>query len=165
MSGTTVPANCGTCSFAFDPDVGHLKLLCRRYPPMTFSTSSQSAFAAVSTNDWCGEYLVSPDASQAPVNVDIPYVSQNGATLECTVGNWTGEPTSYAFSWSLDGNVVVAAGGPTYDVTPDEIGSTVWCVVTATNTIGSTDAPASNSVVIAEVPPDFIPPPPAHRRR
>ena len=38
-----------------------------------------------------------------PANVDVPHVQQAGDTLTCTMGNWDGEPTGYAYQWQLDG--------------------------------------------------------------
>ena len=86
--------------------------------------------------------------TEAPVNVDIPHVSQTGAVLNCTMGNWNGVPTSYAYAWQIDG---LAAGtdAATYDVIAADVGKSAACVVTATNAIGSTEAPPSNSVVVA----------------
>jgi hypothetical protein len=84
----------------------------------------------------------------APVNVDVPYVTQVGATLTCTMGNWTGSPTAYAYDWHMDG-VTNGATGAVYTVQPDDSGHDLACVVTATNAIGSTAAPMSNAVTIA----------------
>lgn len=83
-----------------------------------------------------------------PTNVDVPFVSQTGATLFCTMGNWQGEPTSYAYAWHSDG-VANGATDPTYTVQPDDSGHSLACVVTATNALGSTAAPMSNSVAVA----------------
>jgi hypothetical protein len=82
-----------------------------------------------------------------PVNVDVPFVSQTGATLFCTMGNWTGSPTAYAYDWHQDG-VTNGATDPTYAVQPDDSGHALACVVTATNALGSTAAPMSNSVAV-----------------
>ena len=87
-------------------------------------------------------------ASGPPVNVDVPYVSLTGAMASCTMGNWQGEPTSYAYAWHLDG-VANGATDATYTVTPDDSGHSLACVVTATNAMGSTAAPMSNSVAVA----------------
>jgi len=86
--------------------------------------------------------------AEAPVNVDVPYVSQSVATLTCTMGNWQGEPTAYSYQWTIDGT---AAGtdAPDYAVTGADIGKTASCVVTASNAAGATVAPSSNEVVIA----------------
>jgi hypothetical protein len=83
-----------------------------------------------------------------PVNVDVPHVSQTGATLSCTMGNWTGEPTAYAYAWHRDGVAVDGATYATYGVMPEDSGHSLTCVVTATNALGETAAPMSNAVAI-----------------
>jgi len=87
-------------------------------------------------------------ASAPPSVVDVPYVSQAGSTLSCTMGNWQGEPTSYAYAWCSDG-VANGATGATYGVQAGDSGHDLACVVTATNAVGSTVAPMSNAVTIA----------------
>jgi hypothetical protein len=87
-------------------------------------------------------------AQGPPVNVDVPFVSQTGATLSCTMGNWQGEPTSYAYAWHNDGVAIAGATSATYAVQPDDSGHNLACVVTATNAQGSTAAPMSNAVAI-----------------
>lgn len=90
-------------------------------------------------------------ATAPPVNRDVPHVTQDGATLNCTMGNWDGEPTSYTYQWKLDGGDV-GDGSAAYAVQPGDAGKSATCVVTATNAIGSTAAPPSNSVVVTEPP-------------
>jgi hypothetical protein len=89
-------------------------------------------------------------AAGPPVNVDVPFVSQTGAVLTCTMGNWNGEPTDYAYAWMADG-VANEATGATYTVKPEDAGHSLACVVTATNAMGSTVAPMSNAVAIPAV--------------
>jgi hypothetical protein len=88
-------------------------------------------------------------AAGPPVNVDVPSASLSGATASCTMGNWTGEPTSYAYAWHRDGVAIEGATSATYAVQLDDSGHSLACVVTATNALGSTAAPMSNSVAIA----------------
>jgi hypothetical protein len=83
----------------------------------------------------------------APTNVDVPAVTQVGAVLHCTLGNWTGEPTSYAFQWKLNA-ANAGTNANTYTVTAPDVGKTATCVVTATNAHGATAAPPSNGVVV-----------------
>jgi hypothetical protein len=90
-----------------------------------------------------------------PANVDVPNVSQNGSVLNCTDGNWTGEPTSYAFQWKR-GATNVGTNAASYTVVAADVGATLTCVVTATNAHGSTVAPASNGVVVT-TPPAWTP--------
>ena len=87
-------------------------------------------------------------ATSAPVNVDVPYVQQNGATATCTMGNWQGEPVSYAYQWQMDDQSIPSAGA-SLPLTQADLGHSVACIVTATNAHGSTAAPPSNAVVIA----------------
>ena len=84
-----------------------------------------------------------------PVNKDVPYLSQTGSTLNCTMGNWVVTPDSCSYAWTIGGSVVGSVTGPTYIVTPVDVGLTATCVVTATNAGGSTAAPPSNAVTIA----------------
>jgi hypothetical protein len=93
--------------------------------------------------------VVAGDAStSAPVNVDVPHVQQAGDVLTCTMGNWIGSPTAYAYAWQGDGGAI-GTDANTYTVTPGDAGTTVTCIVTATNANGATAAPPSNGVVVA----------------
>lgn len=87
-----------------------------------------------------------------PVVVDVPLVFQDGATLHCTMGNWDGVPTAYDYAWHTAG-VANGQTGADHAVTEDDVGQDWACVVTATNQLGSTVAPMSNSVMVPEAPP------------
>jgi hypothetical protein len=92
----------------------------------------------------------SEPATAPPVNVDVPHVSGTGSvgsTLNCTMGNWSGTPTSYAYAWKSDGMTDLGAGS-SYVVAATDAGHSITCVVTATNALGSTAAPPSNAVSI-----------------
>ena len=84
----------------------------------------------------------------APVNRDVPFVDQAGSELRCTMGNWDGEPTSYAYQWRLD-DVDIPSDGATLPVVAADVGHSATCTVTASNAHGSTTAPPSNAVVVA----------------
>ena len=89
-----------------------------------------------------------PPPTTPPTNVDVPYVSQSGAVLDCTMGNWNGEPSAYSYQWKLDGTNA-GTDASTYPVLPADVGKSATCVVTATNAAGSTAAPPSVGVVVA----------------
>jgi hypothetical protein len=87
-----------------------------------------------------------------PAVVDVPYVSGAGTvggTLSCTMGNWTGEPTGYAYQWQSDGADLPGGSASSYVVVEADVGHSLACVVTATNAFGSTTAPPSNAVMAA----------------
>jgi hypothetical protein len=88
-----------------------------------------------------------PPPTDPPVNTAVPHVSQDGELLNCTMGEWEGTPTAYAYQWQLDG-ATVGTGGATYTVLPADVGLTATCIVTATNALGSTEAPPSVGVVV-----------------
>jgi hypothetical protein len=88
-------------------------------------------------------------AAEAPVNNAVPAVTQSGNTLDCTMGEWSGTPTSYAYAWQMDG-APVGSDSATHTVVAGDGGKTATCVVTATNATGSTAAPPSNGVVVTE---------------
>ena len=88
------------------------------------------------------------EATEAPVVRDVPYIEQQGDTIHCTMGNWDGEPTSYSYAWKMDG-MGIGTDDAFYVVQPGDVGGTATCVVTATNAIGSTEAPPSNAVTVA----------------
>ena len=82
-----------------------------------------------------------------PAVVDVPHVTGAGAvgsTLNCTMGNWTNEPTSYAYQWQAGAASV--GTGDTYVISETDVGSDITCVVTAANAFGSTTAPPSNAI-------------------
>jgi hypothetical protein len=94
--------------------------------------------------------LVATPPLMAPINRAVPYVSQYGDTLTCTMGTWTGEPTAYSYEWTLDGTPA-GDDSDTLIVTAAEVGQVAVCVVTATNDTGTTEAPPSNEVTVAEI--------------
>jgi hypothetical protein len=95
-----------------------------------------------------------PAPTEPPENVDVPAVSGDAmvdAVLSCTMGNWKNHPTLYAYKWKsqlADEPAADVGQGPTYLVKTGDLGKDIFCIVTATNDIGSTEAPPSNGVLI-----------------
>jgi hypothetical protein len=87
-----------------------------------------------------------------PVNTAIPAVmpmtANVGDALTCTMGEWTGEPDSYTYSWRHAGDPAEIGTGDTYTTVAGDAGTSVQCVVTATNSAGSAAAPPSNAVEV-----------------
>jgi hypothetical protein len=127
-----------------------------RTPTMGAQASRLSSLAA---GILTGDELVPPEPppeggnggsggeATAPVNSEVPAVSQSGTTLNCTMGIWTGEPTSYAYAWKLD-DAAAGSDAATYEVQAGDVGKSATCVVTATNAAGSTAAPPSNAHIV-----------------
>ena len=93
-----------------------------------------------------------------PVNTVAPVVSGTatfGQTLTTTTGTWTGVPASftYAYQWQRAGSNIGGATSSTYQLVSADIGNAIRCVVTATNTAGSTAANSNaTAAVVAAVP-------------
>jgi hypothetical protein len=85
-----------------------------------------------------------------PVNVTAPFISGTGAVgqqLLTTLGTWTGEPTEYRGAWFSDGTTHVGDGA-SYDIQPNDPGHAITCIVSATNSFGTTDSPPSNPILV-----------------
>ena len=86
-----------------------------------------------------------------PANTAAPVISGSltvGSTLSCTQGTWTNSPTSYAYQWQRGGTNISGATSSSYTTVTADAGTSVGCLVTATNAAGSASQ-ASNTLAIA----------------
>ena len=119
------------------------------------------------TNGW-GTLPVDSDATgqvevAPPSNTGDPSISgttRDGETLTADDGTWTGTPAiTTTRQWrrcdadGLNCQDIPGATGATYDLVPDDIGSRLRVVVTATNAGGSVDATSPATAVIEAIPP------------
>lgn len=96
-------------------------------------------------NSWSGATDI--DGGNPPVNSVAPALSgtaQEGQTLTCSTGTWSGSPT-YTYQWKRDGNNITSATSSTYTLVTADVGTSIKCTVTATNFAGSGTAD-SNTV-------------------
>ncbi|CAB4142112.1 hypothetical protein UFOVP425_48 [uncultured Caudovirales phage] len=86
---------------------------------------------------------------QAPVNTVAPAITgtaQENQTLTCSQGTWTGTPTiTYAYQWKRNGSSIIGANTNSYLLGSFDVGQSIKCTVTATNSVGNTNAD-SNTV-------------------
>lgn len=127
-------------TIVLDPD---LEAIVRRDDPLGNVTRYEFNSLVVKFQEMRGPAT----APSKPVNVDVPHVQQDGGRLTCTMGNWEGEPTSYAYAWTHNGDAV-AMDSAELTLTADEVGDTFVCTVSATNAAGTTAAPPSDAVVV-----------------
>jgi hypothetical protein len=86
---------------------------------------------------------IGPIATATPVNSVLPAISgttAQGQTLTTTNGTWTNSPTSFTYQWKRGGTNISGATATTYVLTATDVGTTITCAVTATNSFGSTSA-------------------------
>lgn len=88
-----------------------------------------------------GNPILPPANTAAPVATGSALV---GSTLSCTTGSWTGSPT-FTYQWKNGAGNILGATASTYTTLPSDFGTTVYCVVTGTNSSGS--APASSNSI------------------
>ena len=102
------------------------------------------------------------DVPVGPVNNVAPVVSGTpnvGQTLSCTTGTWSGVGTiTYAYQWQRDGVNIGSATASTYLLVGADAGTTVRCVVTATDNDGSNSANSNGLAVTYAVPVNTVAP-------
>lgn len=135
-------------------DVGHsLKVLA------TATSAAGSASAATPPTAAISPAGTPPSAR--PTNLGAPQIggtAQVGQILTSSVGTWTGSPKKFAYRWrrcDSAGAGCVAIQHATqsrYTLTPDDLGSTMSLVVTATGAGGAASAIAATTAVVAVAP-------------
>jgi GH25 family lysozyme M1 (1,4-beta-N-acetylmuramidase) len=158
-AGANCTAISGAAAESYRPvsaDVGHaLKVVA------TATSAAGSATAVTPPTSAVTPAGTAPTAR--PANLTAPQVvgtAQAGQILTSTVGTWSGAPKKFAYRWrrcNAAGVSCVAiphAIGSRYTLTPDDIGTTLSLVVTATGPGGSTSATtaATGLVVAAPLP-------------
>jgi len=98
------------------------------------------------------ENEVTPVVSGAPPMV--------GTVLSVSNGIWYSveDITGYAYQWKRDGSNISGATGKTYTLAAADVGKSVSCAVTATNTTGSTAADSNAIGPIGSAPVNTVAP-------
>jgi hypothetical protein len=93
-----------------------------------------------------------------PVNTVAPAITgtaQEGQTVSCSTGTWTGTPTiTFAYQWKRNGSNIGSATNSTYTLVTADVSQSITCQVTATNGSGSASATSNTITPIAAVDPD-----------
>ena len=154
-------ANCSSITSAtgesYRPDsteVGHsLKVV------VTATSAAGSGLATTVATAAIAPAGTSPSAR--PTNLKPPQILgslQDGQILSSSVGTWTGSPTKFTYRWrrcNAGGTSCVAiahAIGPRRTLSPDDIGTTLSLVVTATGKGGAASATATTTGVVVAAP-------------
>jgi hypothetical protein len=99
-----------------------------------------------------GSYGSPPANTVAPAVTGTPTDRQ---TLSTTDGTWTGVPTpTFTYQWYRSPSTVISgATANTYVLTDADVGSTIYCKVTATNAISSVSANSNTTATVASTVP------------
>jgi hypothetical protein len=93
-----------------------------------------------------------PPLTDPPGNIDPPVVAQDASNLTSTDGTWSNTPTSFTYQWARDDGGTITSSSPSYPILFADIGVTFTCTVSASNQIGTTIGPPSNSVTVVSPP-------------
>jgi hypothetical protein len=120
-------------------------------------TATNSQGSASATSPSFGTINLTPTNAVAPAITGTPSVGQ---TLTSTTGTWAGTPVpTYVYQWKRD-TTNVGTNASTYTLVTADIGATMTCVVTGSNTAGSASATSNalGPVTAALLSIDFTPP-------
>ena len=84
-------------------------------------------------DSWSGATDI--DGGNLPVNTVAPAITgtaQEGQTLTCSTGTWSGSPT-YTYQWKRNGSNIGSATNSTYTLVTADVSQSITCQVTATN--------------------------------
>jgi hypothetical protein len=105
-----------------------------------------------------------PPANSSPPTISGSAVA--GQTLTANPGTWSGtQPISYTYQWrrcdstGAGCNDVTGATAQSYGLTAADVGSTMRVAVTASNSVGTSTAASSPTLVVEAVPPTNTSPP------
>lgn len=89
---------------------------------------------------------------KAPTIISAPILAGKvlvNEQLVCSNGIWANDPISFTFQWTRDGVNIVGATTNAYIIVAGDADTTLACIVTATNLIGTSLPAKSNDVTIA----------------
>jgi hypothetical protein len=114
--------------------------------------------------DGSGDATSAPTAvvssAAAPASTAAPTISgttQVGSTLTVSDGSWSGNPSSFSYSWSRcnqAGSSCSTVGGATshtYELSQADAGTTLRAIVSAKNSAGSTEVTTVPTAVVASL--------------
>ncbi len=119
------------------------------YVSVNVTASNAGGHAAVTTAS------VGPVLPPAPTNTQLPVITSTKGTLSVNTGTWSNNPTGYSYAWeSCDSSgvncyAIAGATSSSYALSAADIGTTIFCVVTATGRGGSTPASTAKTAVVA----------------
>ena len=116
------------------------------------TATNAAGFASAVSNTITAQTFTAPVNTVAPT---ITGTAQEGQTLTCSTGTWTGNPTpTYAYQWKRNNVNIGSATNSTYLLVSADVGQSIKCTVTATNGVGSVNADSNTVTPTAAVDPD-----------
>ncbi len=132
------------------------------YAPVTGDIGSTITCTVTATNSAGSASQVSNTTAAVigtPVNTVAPAITGNayvGSTLTSSTGTWTGGSLTYSYQWVRNPSTNVGTNQNTYVPVTGDLGSTIRCVVTATNASGADQANSNNTAAVIAVPANTV---------
>jgi SPRY domain len=98
----------------------------------------------------------------APINTAAPIITGTqvqGQLLTVSQGTWSNSPTSYAYQWFRTNTAISGATTATYLLQAADVGTSLYCRVTASNSGGSATAQSNTTGLIGGAVSDTTPDP------
>lgn len=146
-SGTNISASTATTYTIVNADMGStLACLVTATDTRNGSTTATSNATAI--------------ISGTPVNLSAPVVFGTaivGQSLGVLVGSWYGYPAiTYTYQWQRNSVNISAATSTYYTLVSADDTAIIRCVVTATNTVGSTQAISNSTAAVQSYPTNIV---------
>ncbi len=116
-------------------------------------TAANSAGSASQVSNTTAAVIGTPVNTVAPAITGNAYV---GSTLTSSTGTWTGGGITYSYQWVRNPSTSVGTNQNTYVPVTGDLGSTIRCVVTATNASGADQANSNNTAAVIAVPANTV---------
>lgn len=101
--------------------------------------------------------VIPPALTTPPYNITLPSIygdNTSGSTLTLIVGSWGGDdPITLTYQWLRDGSNISGEVADTYIVDVADLGTSISCVVTATNSYGTANNVTNTILIEEEAPP------------
>jgi hypothetical protein len=94
-----------------------------------------------------------PVSAAKPSNMSRPSIGSAGKAGDdttCNPGTWTGSPSSFAYSWTIDSSIIAGQHASTYELAAGDAGHEIRCEVVAHNSAGDSASATSNALSVAK---------------
>lgn len=113
-------------------------------------TATNTAGSASATSSNSG-VVNGPPVNASPPTLNYSGSVEVGTSITCFAGNWYGWPgPTFAYQWQRNGSNISGATSSSYTTTASDTGTSIQCVVTATNALGSSSATSGSVSVYQE---------------
>ena len=116
-----------------------------------FSTDNAGNQESVKTSP-VAQVVVPPSRPANTSPPRLPASGRVGERVTCNRGAWTGAPSSFGFSWTIDTSLIAGQHGSAYTLAAGDATHAIRCQVVARNVAGDSAPATSNALTVAKPP-------------